>query len=206
MEKWGFGLSRLEVINLVAEYVKQNDIQTPFKNGIPGEDWFLNFKKRQGLSIKKTQSVEYARKKSINPYTVYEYFNLLCKTLDQLELHDKPSQVWNLDETSFCLDPSKTKVVGANENLLTNNNETVKSPNINLQTDPKESSVISMDQPGPSSRSNPEIENENTFQTTLSSNTSFKQLLLQTCKQAKPVDGPLKRKRVSVGAEVITAN
>lgn len=32
--------------------------------------------------------------------------------MDLLELHDKPSQIWNLDETSFCRDPSKTKVVG----------------------------------------------------------------------------------------------
>ncbi|CAG5000368.1 unnamed protein product [Parnassius apollo] len=32
--------------------------------------------------------------------------------MDELGLHDKPSQIWNLDETSLSKDPSKTKVVG----------------------------------------------------------------------------------------------
>ncbi|KAK4877018.1 hypothetical protein RN001_009524 [Aquatica leii] len=30
-----------------------------------------------------------------------DYFQLLKKKLDELELHDKPSQVWNLYETNF---------------------------------------------------------------------------------------------------------
>ncbi|KAB0790127.1 hypothetical protein PPYR_15553, partial [Photinus pyralis] len=37
---------------------------------------------------------------------------LLKKTLHDLDLNDKPHQIWNLDELGFCLDPSKTKVVG----------------------------------------------------------------------------------------------
>lgn len=107
MEKWGFGLSRSEI--MVGDFVTTNNIKTPFKNEIPEEDLFLNFKNRHNLSIKKTQSVKYNRKKSINPFIIYAYFDLLSKTLDELELYDKPSQVWNLDETSFCLDPSKKK-------------------------------------------------------------------------------------------------
>lgn len=112
MEKWGFGLSRLEVLDVVRDFVISNGLETPFKNGTPGEDWFLAFKKRHSLSIKKPQSVEYARKKMTDPFVVQNYFTLLRNTLDELELNDKPEQIWNLDETSFCLDPSKTKVVG----------------------------------------------------------------------------------------------
>jgi hypothetical protein len=40
MEKWGFGLSRREVIEAVKIFVETNNIKTPFKNNIPGEDWF----------------------------------------------------------------------------------------------------------------------------------------------------------------------
>jgi len=29
-----------------------------------------------------------------------------------LKIDDRPDRIWNLDETSFCLDPSKTKIVG----------------------------------------------------------------------------------------------
>jgi hypothetical protein len=35
----------------------------PFKDDVPGTDWFLLFKKRHALSIKTPQAVEYARKK-----------------------------------------------------------------------------------------------------------------------------------------------
>lgn len=112
MEKWGFGLSRREVLNVVADYVRCNNIKTQFKNGVPGEDWFLNFKRRHKLSIKTPQTVEYARKKCFDPFVIYEYFDLLEKTLQDLKLENKPCQIWNLDESSFCSDPSKTKIVG----------------------------------------------------------------------------------------------
>lgn len=52
-EKWGFGLSRTEILDLVADYVNSNNINPPFKDGIAGEDWFLNLKKRQKIFCKK---------------------------------------------------------------------------------------------------------------------------------------------------------
>lgn len=112
MEKWGFGLSRSEVLENVAHFVKQNKIKTQFKDGYPGADWFINFRKRHRLSIKKPQMVEVARKKSLDPFVIYKYFDLLKTTIDQLDLADKPSHIWNLDESSFCTDPTKTKIVG----------------------------------------------------------------------------------------------
>lgn len=112
MEKWGFGLSRKEVLDIVQQYVKANQIKTQFKDDRPGSDWFINFKKRNGLSIKKPQSVEMARKKSVDPFIIQPYFDLLKSTLDELALNNKPAQIWNLDESSFSRDPSKTKVVG----------------------------------------------------------------------------------------------
>ena len=53
LEKWGFGLSRKEVLEVVGKYVTHKQLKTPFKNNVPGEDWFLNLKKRHNLSIKK---------------------------------------------------------------------------------------------------------------------------------------------------------
>ncbi|CAG4950882.1 unnamed protein product [Colias eurytheme] len=112
LEKWGFGLSRIEIINLVEEFIKLNGIATPFKNGRPGSDWLYNFRKRHGLSIKKPQPIEHVRRQMTDPFIIEEYFNLLEKVLLDLDLINRPSQVWNLDETSVSLDPSKTKVVG----------------------------------------------------------------------------------------------
>lgn len=112
MEKWGFRLSRSEILEIVAEYVRVNNIQTPFKNNTPGPDWFIDFRKRHGLSIKKAQPVEYVRRKMTDPFVIAEYFDLLNNTLQDLNLLENPESIWNLDETSLCLDPTRTKVVG----------------------------------------------------------------------------------------------
>ncbi|CAF4806752.1 unnamed protein product [Pieris macdunnoughi] len=112
MEKNGFALTTKEVKALVSEYVKRNGLITPFKEDIPGDEWLRGFRKRNGLSIKKPQSVEMARKRACNPYTVYEYFDLLEDVLNDLDLTVKPERIYNLDETSFCNDPSKTRVIG----------------------------------------------------------------------------------------------
>jgi hypothetical protein len=68
MDKWGFGLSRSEVLDQVQVFVNANNLQTQFKNGRPGPDWFINFRKRQRLSIKKPQAVEVTRKKQLDPF------------------------------------------------------------------------------------------------------------------------------------------
>ncbi|CAH2097797.1 unnamed protein product [Euphydryas editha] len=119
MEKYGFALSRKEVLQMVGDYVKKNTLITPFKNGIPRKDWFLAFRKRQGLSLKKPQGIEYARKTAIDPFIVFPYFDLLEKTIRELNLTDKPEAIWNIDETSFSKDPAKTKVVGAKGHAAT---------------------------------------------------------------------------------------
>jgi len=41
MEKWGFGLSKTEVLETIGRYVNKNKISTPFGEGVPG-DYFLS--------------------------------------------------------------------------------------------------------------------------------------------------------------------
>ncbi|XP_072930580.1 uncharacterized protein [Epargyreus clarus] len=113
LEKWGWGLSREEVLDIAQEFINKNCLNCPFNNGRPGADWFIAFCRRHNLSIKKPQPVEYLRKKMTDPFIISEYFKLLEQTLLELNLTDDPKRVWNLDETSLCLDPTRTKVVGA---------------------------------------------------------------------------------------------
>lgn len=113
MDKNGFGLSRHEVLDLVQLYIRQNNISCRFKDQRPGVDWFIAFRIRHGLSIKKAQSIEHIRCDQINPWVVYDFFEVLTKTLNELNLNGKPERIFNCDETSFCHDPSRTKVVGA---------------------------------------------------------------------------------------------
>lgn len=70
-------------------------------------------------SVKKPQAVEYARKRAVDPFIVYPYFDLLEKLIFYLKLQDNPSAIWNLDETSFSKDPAKTKIVGAKGHAAT---------------------------------------------------------------------------------------
>lgn len=108
LEKWGMGLSKTEVLQLIGRYVKENNIVTPFKNGIPGNDYFIRFKNAFHLSQKKPQSVEVARKRSMDPFVIYDYFNIIKEHIENIPA----SQIYNIDETGFCLDPSRIKVVG----------------------------------------------------------------------------------------------
>lgn len=112
MEKHGFPMTTKEINVLISEYVRRNGLQTPFKNDIPGPDWFLGFRARNNLSIKKPQSVEMARKNAKDPFIVYEYFDILEKVVEELGLSQEPQRIYNLDETSICSDPTKGKVVG----------------------------------------------------------------------------------------------
>jgi FKBP-type peptidyl-prolyl cis-trans isomerase len=112
MQKWGHGLSRTEVLDMVQVYVQRTKIKTRFKDDRPGEEWFLNFCKRNKLSLKKPQGVELARRKQENPWAIYGFFDLLEKTIEDMNLQNKPELIFNCDETSFSSDPSTTKIIG----------------------------------------------------------------------------------------------
>ncbi|KAJ8953804.1 hypothetical protein NQ318_006651 [Aromia moschata] len=98
-------------MDLVGQYVKTNNLKTPFRDGIPGKDWLLFYMKRHKLTVKKPENVEIARRKSVDPFIINNYFDLVLEASKNLGIENKPHLVWNLDETSFCSDPSKTKVV-----------------------------------------------------------------------------------------------
>ncbi|KAF6199365.1 hypothetical protein GE061_007391 [Apolygus lucorum] len=108
MNKWGFGLSKREFLEVVGEFVNSNKLKTPFKDGLPGDDFYQGFSRRHNLSLQKPQAVEVKRKKAVDPFIMDQYFNFLKTITDGLP----PSQIYNVDETSFCSDPQRAKVVG----------------------------------------------------------------------------------------------
>ncbi|CAG5045631.1 unnamed protein product [Parnassius apollo] len=44
-------------------------------------------------------------------FIVYEYFEILEQIDEELDLKDKPHRIYNLDETSFCDNPVKGKII-----------------------------------------------------------------------------------------------
>lgn len=111
MNKWGFGLSRKEVLSLVETCLIENKIKTRFVNNRPGKDWFIGFCKRWNFSCKKPTKRQSIRTEQISPDIIYGFFDLLEETIQNLSLGDKPSRIFNLDETFICHDPNTSKVV-----------------------------------------------------------------------------------------------
>jgi len=65
MEKWGFGLSKKEILETAGRYVNENKIPTPLRGGVPGDDFFIRFRRTHKPSLKKPQSVEACREKEL---------------------------------------------------------------------------------------------------------------------------------------------
>lgn len=113
LSQWGFGFSRQEVLDVVHEFVCINNLKTKFRNGRPEKDWLNNFFKRQNLRLKKPEQLEAIRRNATSdPFVIYHFYDVLESTLKELDLLNKPSHIYNLDETSFSNDPGRIKVVG----------------------------------------------------------------------------------------------
>lgn len=110
MAKWGWALTRKEIRELVHIYVVQNSIKNNFKGDYPGKDWLQLYFNRNGLVSKKMEQLEKSRREATSdPFIIYNFYEILEATLTALQLHDKPSQVFNLNETSFSSDPTRVK-------------------------------------------------------------------------------------------------
>lgn len=78
MAKWGLGLTRKEILEVVGRYVNTHALKTPFKDGVTGKYCFIFLRNGTPYQYKKPESLEYARKKAgANPFIVENYFDLL---------------------------------------------------------------------------------------------------------------------------------
>ena len=103
----GFGVSRKQLMRIdgrrAGQLCQRLNIQTPFKDGIPGKDWFLGLKARlPELSLRKPQKLSTARSQRMNKADVDHYFWLLGGVLTKHPIDT--SHVWNMDESRFHLE------------------------------------------------------------------------------------------------------
>ena len=74
--------------------------------------WWRRFKERQGdLSLRQEDSTAHVRMDAMNQETIDHYFSLLNDTLSPHGLLDKPSQIYNVDETDVPLNLRPPKVI-----------------------------------------------------------------------------------------------
>lgn len=111
----GYPCDRMELLDLVGEYVRANNIKNNFKEGRPGEDWYLGFMKRNSsLSLKKAELLQAQRKKNTAPDIVYDFYEKLEKVYKDKDLDDtsKACFIFNTDESGFGTDPTRLKAIG----------------------------------------------------------------------------------------------
>ena len=108
--KNGFSPSIDDVRLIVSDYVKSNKIEAAFKNNLPGRKWMKRFLNMNSLSLKKATMISKIRKDcTSNPFIVYEFYDRLEEIITYNNLN--ADDIWNMDETAFCLDPKKAQTI-----------------------------------------------------------------------------------------------
>lgn len=106
--EWGYPFESEDVKIFVQSYLNRMGRRvSSFLENKPGEQWYQNFLKRhKGLSCRFSQNIKTSRAE-ISPEIVNTYFDKLERSLVGVT----PDAIVNYDETNFCDDPGKSKVV-----------------------------------------------------------------------------------------------
>jgi len=115
--------------DLAREYALTNEILRNGKQWVPGEDWLKEFRNRHkgalGFRIKNTISRQ--RSCSLNEKTLNDFYDILEEQFITLDLHRRPQNVFNCDESGFQSFSCRGKVFCSkqdrNVNELAVNNE-----------------------------------------------------------------------------------
>lgn len=74
--------------------------------------WFYGFLGRwQDLKVSKSQSLEMNRAESASRENLNKYYKELHAILTKSNLHDKPKNIYNIDETGFSTEHSPLKII-----------------------------------------------------------------------------------------------
>ena len=112
LSKWGFGLNTLQLQMIVKDYLDSTKITNKFKNNTPERKWFVLFRNRHpSLSIRVAQSFPKNRAESLNENLVENFYKIVKENYDELDLHDKPTHIFNADETGFSGDSGRQMVL-----------------------------------------------------------------------------------------------
>ena len=119
LQQMGFGLTKELVGIVIKDYLDNQPFRpNPFKDGLPGRDWWTRFLKRweSQLSVHKPQHLPTHRAASANEEVLSSWFervlDVFKKTgLDALPEGDLQKYLWNCDETGFCTSVAMKKIL-----------------------------------------------------------------------------------------------
>ncbi|XP_033725141.1 jerky protein homolog-like [Pecten maximus] len=104
------GLSKHQMMIKAGQVCKKLKIHNPFKNGIPGNDWFRGLKHRHPTMTTRKPAKLSSSKARLDKATVDEYFVKLEDILKQNAITD-PGHIWNMDEKGVSLEHKPTSVI-----------------------------------------------------------------------------------------------
>ncbi len=109
--KVGYGKTRKDVLSIAQSVAQEKGL---LRSERISEGWWRRFLERQSdLSLRQGDSTAHVRMDAINRETLDQYFSLLHDTLKTHHLLNKPSQLYNVDESGMPFNPRPPKVVSA---------------------------------------------------------------------------------------------
>ena len=115
MANRGFGVSKECLLKTVKTFLDKDGRKNPFQDNKPGNKWFRSFVKRNPrVKFRKSRPLEKKRAK-ISKEDLDAWFNGFEKFLVEKNLADKPSQIWNCDETGFDMQGRAGNVIGPSD-------------------------------------------------------------------------------------------
>ena len=122
MASIGYGYTKEEVLHVATNYAvsvgKKSESEPHFS-----DLWFYKFMKRCGdLQVAKPHKLAIIRAKTSSRETVTKYYDELNTLMTSNGLHDKPENIYNIDETYISLEHNPPKVVcnkGSNAQAVT---------------------------------------------------------------------------------------
>lgn len=121
--KCGFPIKKEELILTVQKIVLETKVETPFKNGKPGQKWYTSFRRRHPeISDRFAESIDKSRAKLTEEF-IKSWFRELenfLNSIDATDVLEDPTRIFNADESGFSLYPKTGKVLGPKgfKNLL----------------------------------------------------------------------------------------
>ncbi|XP_054724111.1 jerky protein homolog-like [Uloborus diversus] len=110
MARCGYPQDRKDLKYIVKGFTEalppSRKMNIPFKDFVPGPDWFRNFEKRwhEELSRRKPELLTKSRADAMSPYIVNHFFDMYENLLHENNLLEHPERIFNLDETGLGTD------------------------------------------------------------------------------------------------------
>jgi hypothetical protein len=105
----GYGRTRSDVMGIARSVAAEKG---KLKGSSVTQGWWRRFCERQpDLSLRRGDVTAHVRMNDVNSETLKQYFTLLNDVLTEQDLHSKPAQVYNVDESGIPFDPRAPNVV-----------------------------------------------------------------------------------------------